>query len=128
MTVLCGYALETSYGLAVMAPKKGVVEDAVKSVLEWLLEAGYENQKIELQSDGEPAITGLLREIARRRTAETLVRTSPPGHHQSQGGVERWVQTIQGTSRTFRLVLEEEMKKPVLASSTWGALRIRRGM
>ena len=34
----------------------------------------------------------------------------------------------QGTSRTFRLVLEEKMKKPVLASSPWGALCIRHGM
>ena len=122
MTALRGEALQTPYGAHAAVPQKGAIEDAAKHVNKWLLEAGHENQKIESQSDGdgEPAIAGLTQAIDRKH-AETLFRTNPPGHHQSQGGVECWAQAIQSKARTSRLAPEETVNSPALASSCCGA-------
>ena len=65
---------------------------------------GY--KRIVLKSDQEPAIKTLKEAVKRAWDGEIVMEESPVAEHQSNGRVERAVQTIQGMVRTFRDALE----------------------
>ena len=82
--------------------------------------------KIELQSDGEPAIKLLLKRVAESRPdGMTLLRHSIPGNPQSNGGAERWVQTVKGATRTVQFAFGKMLGKRILSRSKWGSLCLR---
>jgi hypothetical protein len=126
VTVLAGVDMDTSYGMSVVVTNKGPIKESIQAVLAFIQECGYIGAKIELQSDSEPAIKKLLEEVAKARpNGMTNLRCSPPGHHQSNGGVERWIQTAVGQSRCFRASLKKHMGKDILGNSPWGSLAFR---
>ena len=72
---------------------------------------GKEHKKIILKSDQEPSIIALRDEIIKQREEETIPEESQVAESQSNGPVERAVQTIQGQTRTMKDDVPEETKK-----------------
>ena len=123
IAVLAGFDLNTSYGMSTVVPKKGRHTDAQTAILQFLEEAGYAGVKVELQSDSESSVVQLMKDVAKARPdGMTLTRTTPPGHHQSNGGVERYIATFVGNAKCFREELKERMGREILAKSPWGSL------
>jgi len=61
-----------------------------------------------MKSDQEPAIVALVGEIAIRRSpAKTIIEHSPVGSSQSNGIVERAIQSYEGMLRTLKGNLED---------------------
>ena len=118
ITVLLGYCLETSHALSVRVDSKGHDPAAVAAVLAFLTEVGLNSGPLEIHTDSEPSICALAKDVADKRP-HTLLRKGPPGHHQSQGAVERYARTYAGQCRTFRLALEAKLGEKVSATSEW---------
>lgn len=54
-----------------------------------------------IQTDPEPAAQDLARSVVSRRKHRVEVRTTPRGSHSSNGGVERFIQSVEAVSRTL---------------------------
>ena len=69
--------------------------------------------KITVKTDQEPAILAIAEDLARIRASngggETISENSPTYSHQSNGIIERGVQSVEGMIRTLRSALEERM-------------------
>ena len=66
-----------------------------------------------IKSDQEPSILELIQAVKRERSEdieEMATEQSPVGEHQSNGQVERAIQSIQGQIRTMLLSLESRYK------------------
>ena len=100
---------------AAVVPRKGTTgRYAADEVVDFLRELGCSAMPVTLKSDQEPAIVALLDEVVRRRpTAQTFIEHSPVGESQSNGVVERGVQSIEGQVRVLKLALEARMQVPV---------------
>ncbi len=107
--ILVGYWIGRGYGYAGVTLGKGVLADKaiVRDVVAWLTEVGLSG-RIRLRSDGEPAITAVMRAIATTRGLDdngepyTVVEESPNKSSASLGGAERFAGTIGGLIRTIR--------------------------
>ena len=75
----------------------------------WLREIGLEVVGIIVKSDTEPALTSLIESWSNLRAM--IVESSPVGSSQSNGTVERAIQSVQGMVRTLRSSLEEKCEK-----------------
>ena len=84
-----------------------------KRSVAFLGECGNEMTKITVKSDQEPAILALTEDRIRFRASigadETVPENSPTYAHQSNGVVERGIQSVEGMIRTLRSALEERM-------------------
>ena len=101
-------------------PSKGIVHPyPAKAVVSFLNRLGY--KKAILKSDQEPAIVALGRAVKNQWGGELLLEYSPKGESQSNGEIERTVQSIQGLARTLKDAIEEnyqielDSKSPLLA-------------
>ena len=68
------------------------------------------------QGDPEPSIKQVINSVVACRTRlglETQSRLVPRGSHESNGMVERAIQTVRANARTFRAHLEERAKVKV---------------
>ena len=76
--------------------------------------------KIIIKTDQEPAILAVAVDVVRMRAAngsdETISENSVAYSHQSNGVVERGVQSVEGMIRTMRSALEERMGEELLIS------------
>ena len=91
-----------------------------------------ELSKIIVKSDQEPAIVSMLGDVIRIRAerggAETIPEHSPTYSHQSNGVIERGVQSVEGIIRSLRSALEERISdKLSIDDAIWphGSLSIR---
>jgi len=109
MTVLVLRDRDTKMMLATVVPRKGTKgEFAARRSAAFCAEIGYTGASLIVKSDQEPAITALVNDIAMRRTpAKTIIEQSPVGSSQSNGIVERAIQSYEGMVRVIKGGLED---------------------
>ena len=108
MTVLVLRDRDTKMILTTVVPRKGTKgEFAAKRSAAFCTEIGYTGASMIMKSDQEPAITALVNGIAMRRApAKTVIEQSPVGSIQSNGIVERAIQSYEGMLRVLKGGLE----------------------
>ena len=101
-------------------PSKGIAHPyPAKIVCTFLNRLGY--SRVNLKSDQEPSIVALSKAAKAQWNHEIILEYVPKGEHQSNGEVERAVQSAHGIARTVKDFLEEKLKTalettgPVLA-------------
>ena len=94
-----------------------------EGLMVWLREIGLEVVGIIVKSDTEPALTSLTESWSNLRAmkggSRMIVESSPVGSSQSNGTVERAIQSVQGMVRTLRSSLEEKCEKMLEAVQRW---------
>jgi len=110
MTVMALRERGTRMSLFAVVPRKGSTgQFASKRAAAFCRELGYTGAPIIMKSDQEPAITALIDDVAKwRAPAKTVVEQSPVGSSQSNGVIERAIQSYEATLRTMRSDLEEK--------------------
>ena len=88
---------------------------AAKMIKAFLKELGVEHAGVTLKGDQEPALQDLLNKVARlRMPAKTFIEQSPVGESESNGVVERGIQTLQSEIRVlkdaFKTRINEKLK------------------
>ena len=83
------------------AESKGLVEQVVSDVEK------LGHTKVILKTDQEPAIRDVQRAVKNKRSQNTILENSPVGESQSNGVVERNIQTIVAQIRTMKDALEK---------------------
>ena len=108
MTVLVMRDRDTRMTAAVVVPRKGTSGDfAAKRTAAFCAEIGYTGVPIIVKSDQEPAMKAVVEEITRwRAPAKTIIEQSPVGSSQSNGVIERAIQSYEGLLRTMKSGLE----------------------
>jgi len=108
MTVLVMRDRDTRMTAAAVVPRKGTTGDfAAKRAAAFCAEIGYSGIPIIVKSDQEPAMKAVVEEIARwRAPAKTIMEQSPVGSSQSNGVIERAIQSYEGLLRTMKSGLE----------------------
>ena len=96
-----------------VVPSKESSEFIAKRTVAFLRECGCDMAKITIKTDQEPAILRVAEDIVKLRAAngadETISENSPAYAHQSNGVVERGLQSVEGMVRTLRSALEERI-------------------
>ena len=104
--------------MSTVVPSKSVDDFITKRTVAFLRECGSDMSKITIKTDQEPAILAIAEDVIRMRAAngsdETISENSPTYSHQSNGIVERGVQSVEGMIRTLRSALEERMGEELL--------------
>ena len=110
-SILIAKDKESRMIMSSVVPVKGTRDDFVaKRVRAFIRELGFEHVTITLRGDQEPAIQDLMNEVARiRRPAATLIEEAPVGESQSNGVIERGVQTAEGQIRVLKDALETRL-------------------
>ena len=100
-----------------VVPVKGTRDDFVaKRVRAFIRELGFEHVDLTLKSDQEPAIQDLMNEVARiRKPAATIIEEAPVGESQSNGVIERGVQTAEGQIRVLKDAFETRIESKIPA-------------
>ena len=105
--------------MSTIVPMKGAsVEWCVRRVLAFIKEIGLEGNDIVLKPDQEPAIVSLMTEIAARRKAKTIPEHLPVASSQSNGYVERAIQSVSGQARVMLDALEARVGQSCRGSGT----------
>ena len=88
--------------MSTVVPSKSVGDFTTKRSVAFLRECGHEMTKITIKSNQEPSILPLTEDIVRFRASigaeETVPENSPTYAHQSNGVVEKNVQSVEGIS------------------------------
>ena len=96
--------------MSTVVPMKGAsVEWCVKRVLAFVRELGLEGSDLVLKSNQEPAVVAMISEMAGRRKAKTFPEHSPVASSQSNGYIERAIQSVSGQVRVLLDALETRM-------------------
>ena len=100
--------------MSTMVPSKSTGEFIAKRVIAFLRECGIHQTGVIVKCDQEAAVTAILdkvREIqvANGVMAPVIPEYSPVGSKQSNGVVERGIQSVEGQVRTMRDALEERI-------------------
>ena len=108
--ILAGRERDTGMYINHVVPCKGAeVEWVAGRIHKDIQRLGIFGRAI-LRSDGEPAIVGLLQEVARLRTgAVTVLEKSPKGDSQANGLAERAVRGLEELLRVHKLDLESRV-------------------
>jgi hypothetical protein len=97
--------------MASVVPRKGATGSyPARRLYTFIKELGYDSSEVTLilRSDQEPAIRALVDDLRLLRSCgRTLIEMSPVGAAQSNGAIERHIQSVEGMTRTLKLSLEE---------------------
>ena len=89
-------------------PQKGLdhEEHSVREALRYLDFLGYES--VMVKTDQEKALKAVVRRVRQYRGADTqtMMENSPVGSSQSNGMIERRIQSVEGQVRTLRSAFE----------------------
>ena len=115
MTVMVLRDRDTRMTAAAVVPRKGTTGDfAAKRAAAFCTEIGYSGVSIIMKSDQEPAMKAVVEEVARwRAPAKTIIEQSPVGSSQSNGIIERAIQSYEGLLRTLKSGLESKWKAEI---------------
>jgi len=115
MTVMVLRDRDTRMTAAAVVPRKGTTGDfAAKRAAAFCAEIGYSGIPIIMKSDQEPAMKAVVEEVARwRAPAKTIIEQSPVGSSQSNGIIERAIQSFEGLLRTLKSGLEAKWKAEI---------------
>ena len=110
--------------MSTVVPTKTTGEFTGRRIMAFLRECGCELSKIIVKSDQEPAILAQVEDLVKMRvekgSEETIPENSPTYSHQSNGIVERIVQSVEGMVRSLRSALEERIGgKLEIEDSVW---------
>ena len=109
LNVLVGVDHRTSTKVTIIAEdRRGNNMKTVDDALACLRRMGHFG-RLELRTDGEPAIQDLMAEIAARRPGPTTLQRTPPYDSQSNGRIERSVRSIEELARVMKLDLERRV-------------------
>ena len=118
---MVGTDMSTGAGWASAFLIKGKEDPSiVSSILSWLSELGH--SKVIIQSDGEPASEVVMLMVqskgARMENPPCeIIQQQPQRYsHQSNGGVERMVQTIRNQIKAYKIQIEKNSRTTVLHS------------
>ena len=90
-------------------------------VISFIDRLGY--KKVYLRTEGEPSIRDFAARIRAKRTHETIEQVTPRHSHQSNGRVERTIQTVRKQMVTVRFALEDAYRVKLTPNHTaWGWL------
>ena len=119
MKILVSHDSKSKSCAAIPVPQKGIDSDewAVREALKFLDYLGY--QKLIIKSDQERALGAVLKRVRVYRGANTqnMTENSPVGSSQSNGMVERRIQSIEGQVRTLRCAFEARTNSKLPTSS-----------
>ena len=106
LPILAAIDRRSKWHAAVMVPEKGLNGYAVGALAREIELSGY--NRMVMKSDQEPAILNLIRAAKRERKEDIEIQPeeSQVGEHQSNGDVERAVQSLEGQMRSMKLALE----------------------
>ena len=113
LTVLVRRMRGTRMIMSTLMPSTTTGEFAANRIMAYLRECGCEIAKIAVKSDQEPAVLSMLADVnnvrAEKGAAETIPEHSPTYASQSNGIVERGIQSVEGMIRALRSALEERI-------------------
>jgi hypothetical protein len=111
---------ESKSTYAYVARQKGADEHLCKRVVEDLDNLGY--KEILLKGDQEPALRTLIEMVKASWNGDAALENSPVGESESNGAVERAIQSWEGQVRTMKDALESRIKSDIPADHpimTW---------
>ena len=117
---LTGHDNKSKAAFCYAVPQKGVDDNVVQRVVQDLDNIGY--KEIVLKSDQEPAILSLMESVKANWNGEAALEASPVGESESNGAIERTIQTWEGQVRTITDSLEFRLRQtisPYAAILTW---------
>ena len=108
LTILVARDRDSRMTCSTVVPRKGTTGSfAAKRINAFINEMGCEFVDVTIKSDQEPAIVALVDDIKKLRPeVRTHTELSPVGSSQSNGVVERGIQSVQGQVRTMKSALE----------------------
>ena len=104
MTMLVIVDRRSRYIAAHVVKEKGADGSAIKVLRQELDYMGY--RRIVCRNDQESPVEALKSAVKREWPGEMVPENSPVGEHQSNGLIERAIQSVQGMIRTMRDALE----------------------
>ena len=105
---------ETKSFAAHVVFQKGNLDWVADRVVEDIDRFGH-SAKVCIKSDQEPALVDLVRTVKNKRSGETILEHSKVYDSQSNGTVERAIQTVEGLTRTIKISFERKLGKKVPA-------------
>ena len=104
---------------------------SVQAACSWLRELGH--ARYELRTGGEPAILAFTNAVKSKMEYgvdydNVLVQAAPRHSHQSQGSVERAIQTIRGLSRVVLDTVKSKVNIEITGASIWWSWALRHAM
>ena len=107
--VLVGVCKRTGLKMAgVVRDRYGRLPATIQMIEDGLRTMGHHGA-VTLRSDGESALQDLLRNVAMRRRAITLVEHGPRGDGQANGLVERAIRSVEEHTRAIKRDLEQRL-------------------
>ena len=107
---LIGVCKKTALKTAdIVRDRHGRLPSTIQAVDNGLKTMGHHGA-VTLRSDGEPALQDLLRSVAARRRAVTLVEHGPRGDGQANGLVERAIRSVEEHTRAIKRDLEKRLE------------------
>ena len=127
LCVLVGRMRETRMTMSSVTPGKSTNEFISRRMLAFLRECGCEMMKIIVKTDQEPAVAAIVDSLVALRASlgaeETVPEHSPTYSSQSNGIVERGIQSVEGMIRSLRSALEERINAKLdIGDSIWAWL------
>ena len=105
---------------AYVARQKGADEHLCRRIVDDLDNMGY--KQVVMKSDQEPALRTLIETVKATWNGDAALENSPVGESESNGAVERAIQTWSGQVRTMKDALESRLKCDIPAEHpimTW---------
>ena len=124
LAFLVATEMETRAVLTTVVPRRTTGEWICRRLMAWLREIGLESVDIIVKSDNEPALTSLIASWSTMRAmmsgSRMIIENSPVGSSESNGTVERAIQSVQGMIRTIRSDIEGRWRVKIDAThSIW---------
>ena len=91
-----------------IVPNNGATEYFVRAVADFI--SGCGSGRAILKSDGEQAFVARQEAVKNSRQSDTILENSPKGNSQSNGAAENAVREAEGTNRTWKMSVEEQLK------------------
>ena len=111
--VLVGVCKQTGLKMtAIVRDKHGKHPGTISSIERGLQEMGHFGP-VTLRSDKEPALQDLLKNVAQRRRAATLVEHGPRDDGQANGLAERAIRSVEEHVRVLKRDFEERLSAPI---------------
>ena len=82
-----------------------------KGVMKFITSTGY--KKLELKTDGEPALLEVARKAKKLSEADVILRNPPAYDHKANGLAERAVREFQEQLRATKFALERRIKTKI---------------
>ena len=111
LPILVGRDMRSKHTWSTCVPCKGSDAWVVTEMVKLLDHLGY--KRINFKSDQEPAILDLKKKVKAEWAGEIVTEESPVADSQSNGGIERAVQSVEGQVRVMKDALEAKIGEKI---------------